>query len=111
MGEPRIKTGIWVSAAIRLGNIQGKMGVVVRKGDEDAGGVLVIMRGRAGNVVLSQFREEDGRLAWMRATGATPVDEATTDEYVARQRRYDPDLWVIEFEAEDYVPPFEADIR
>lgn len=111
MGEPRIKTGIWVSAAIRLGNIQGKMGVVVRKGDEDAGGVLVVMRGRGGNVVLSQFREEDGRLAWMRATGPAPVDEAATDEYVARQIRYDPDLWVIEFEAEDYAPPFEADIR
>lgn len=111
MGEPRIKTGIWVSAAIRLGNVQGKMGVVVRRGDEDAGGVLVVMRGRAGNVVLSQFREEDGRLAWMRATGPVPVDEAATDEYEARQICYDPDLWVIEFEAEDYAPPFEADIR
>jgi hypothetical protein len=111
MGEARIKTGIWVSAAIRLGNIQGKLGVVVRKGDEDAGGVLVILRGRAGNMVLSQFREADGRPAWMRATGAAPVDEAATDEYVARQMRYDPDLWVVEFEAGDYVPPFEADIR
>lgn len=111
MGEPRIKTGIWVAAAIRLGNSQGKLGVVVRKGDEDAGGVLVILRGREGNVVLSQFREMDGRLGWMRATGATPVDETATDEYVARQTRYDPDLWAIEFEAADYVPPFEADIR
>ena len=110
MGEPRIKAGIWVSAAIRLGGVQGKTGMVVRKGDQDAGGVLVILRGRAGNVALAQFREADGQLAWMRGTGATPVDEVATDAYIAKQLRYDPDLWVIEFEAADYVPPFEARI-
>ena len=110
MGEPRIKAGIWVSAAIRLGNVQGKPGMVIRKGDEDAGGILVVLRGRAGNIALTQFREADGRLAWMRGTGAAPVSEAATDEYIAKQVRYDPDLWVIEFEAADYVPPFEAQI-
>ena len=110
MGEPRIKAGIWVSAAIRLGNVQGKPGMVVRKGDEDAGGMLVVLRGRAGNIALTQFREADGRLAWMRGTGAAPVSEAATDEYIAKQVRYDPDLWVIEFEAADYVPPFDAQI-
>jgi hypothetical protein len=110
MGEPRIKAGIWVSAAIRLGNTQGKSGVVVRKGDQDAGGVLVILRGREGNIVLTQFREADGELAWMRGTGTEPVSEAATDDYVTKQLRYDPDLWVIEFEATDYVPPFEGQI-
>jgi hypothetical protein len=110
MGEPRIKAGIWVSAAIRLGNLQGKTGMIVRKGDQDAGGILAILRGRRGNVVLTQFREADGRLAWMRGTGAEPVTEIATDEYVAKQLRYDPDLWVIEFEAADYVPPFEGQV-
>src|ERR1700757_2701604 len=103
MGEPRIKAGIFVSAAIRMGALQGKAGVVVRKGDADAGGIVVVLRGRAGNVVLSQFREADGRLAWMRGTGAAPVSEAATDEYIAKQLRYDPDIWVIEFEAADYL--------
>ena len=111
MGEPRIKAGIWVSAAIRLGNMQGKPGVIVRKGDEDAGGVLAVLRGRAGNIVLTQFREADGRLAWLRGTGAEPVCEAAADEYLAKQLRYDPDLWIVEFEAADYVPPFEGPVR
>lgn len=111
MGEPRIKAGLWVAAAIRLGNMHGKPGLILRKGDEDAGGILAILHGRAGNVVLTQFREADGRLAWMRGTGPEPVSEEVTDAYVAKQLRYDPDLWVIEFEAADYMPPFEGGVR
>ena len=81
---------------------------MLRKGDADSGGVLVVLRGRDGLVVLSQMRAADGALAWMRATGAAPVDQAAADAYVARQVRFDPDIWVLEFEAPDLMPPFEA---
>ena len=110
MGEPRIKAGIWVSAALRLGMVQNKPGAVIRKGDPDAGGVAVVLRGRGGNVVLSQFRDTNGELTWMRGSGPEPVGEEATDAYIAKQSRYDPDLWVIEFEAPDYLPPFEGRI-
>ena len=108
MGEARIKAGIWVSAALRMGMLANKPGVVVHKGDADAGGVLVKLYGRAGCVVLSQFRDSGGELAWMRATGNSPVEEQAADEYIAKQIRFDPDLWVLEFEAADYRPPFEG---
>ena len=72
------------------------------------GGVLVVLRGRDGLVVLSQVRTADAALAWMRGTGATPVDQAAADAYVARQVRFDPDIWVLEFDAPDLIPPFEA---
>jgi hypothetical protein len=106
--EPRVKVGIWVQVALRLGDQAGRPGMVLRRGDADAGGVLVVLRGREGLVVLSQVRAADGAAAWMRGTGAAPVDEAATDAYVARQVRFDPDLWVIEFDAPDFLPPFEA---
>jgi hypothetical protein len=108
MSEPRIKAGIWVSMALRMGNANGRFGAVLRKGDPDAGGVLVVLRNNQGVSVLSQLRSMDGELAWMRATGPGPVDEPTADAYVARQVAFDPDLWVIEFEAPDLLPPFEA---
>jgi len=108
--EPRIKAAIWVQMALRMGAQDGRYGTVIRKGDPDAGGVLVVLHGREGLSVLSQIRGADGELAWLRATGAAPVDQAKADEYVARQLRFDPDLWVLEFEAPDLLPPFEARI-
>lgn len=108
MTEARLKAGIWVQAALRLGSSAGRYGVVLRRGDPDAGGVLVVLRGREGMVVLGQVRAGAGELAWMRGTGPAPVDQATADAYVARQVRTDPDLWVLEFESPDLLPPFEA---
>jgi hypothetical protein len=67
-----------------------------------------VLRGRDGLCVLSQMRTDDGALAWLRATGAAPVDQAAADAYVARQVRFDPDIWVLEFDAPDMIPPFEA---
>lgn len=104
--EARVKSGLWVSAALRLAAGQGRSGVVVRKGDADSGGVITVLRGRAGFVVLSQTRDGAGEPAWLRATGPTPVEERVADEYIARATSRDPDIWVIEFEAPDYLPPF-----
>ena len=108
--EPRVKASIWVSMALRLADIAGRSGAVIRKGDPDSGGILCVLRGREGLMVLSQVRDAEGRSAWMRGSGATPVDEAAADAYVARQVKRDPDLWVVEFEAPDLQPPFEGRI-
>jgi hypothetical protein len=110
MTEPRLKAGLWVSMALRMGDRGGRPGVVVRKGDPDAGGILVVLHGREGLAVLSQVRGANDELAWMRATGVAAVDQAAADAYIARQVKFDPDLWVLEFEAPDLQPPFEAKI-
>jgi hypothetical protein len=108
MTQARVKAGIWVQAALRLGNAAGRYGAVLRRGDADAGGILVVLRGREGLSVLSQARAASGEVAWLRATGEAAVDQATADAYVARQVRVDPDLWVLEFESPDLLPPFEG---
>ena len=108
MAEARVKAKLWVQMALRMGDIDGRPGAVLRRGDPDAGGVLVVLHGREGMAVLSQVRAGEGAVSWMRGTGPAAVDQETVDAYVARQVKRDPDLWVLEFEAPDLLPPFEA---
>lgn len=108
--EARVKAGIWVSMALRMADLAGRSGVVLRRGDADSGGVLCVLRGRDGLVVLSQVRDAEGRPAWLRGSGAEPLDQASANAYVERQVRRDPDLWVLEFETPDLLPPFDAKI-
>lgn len=106
----RVKTSLWVSMALRMADSAGNPGMVIRKGDPDAGGLLAVLHTREGLIVLSQARTGEGEAAWMRATGPTPVTQEKADEYIQRQLKFDPDLWVVEFECPHGTPPFPAHI-
>lgn len=99
MSEARIKAGIWVSAQLRLCDQELLPAVVRRKGDPDAGTVVIKLDRLDGHaVVLTQVRTADGRLAWMRATGPDPAPDAEAEAYITRQLKFDPDIWVLEIE-------------
>ena len=97
--EARLKTKLVVQAAVRLCALRAVPITVARRGDEDAGTILVkLNRADLGCIVLAQTRSQSGELAWLRATGDAPVDEPTADAYIARQVKRDPDVWVVEIE-------------
>jgi hypothetical protein len=105
--EARLKTKLQVMAAVRLCAVHAIPIVVARRGDEDAGVILVkLNRLDRGFTVLTQTRTGLGDLAWLRATGEAPVDEATADAYIARQLQRDPDAWVVEIEDREGRPIF-----
>ncbi len=109
MAEARLKAKLWIQAAVRTCMAQGITATVARKGDEDAGAILIKQNlGNGGFRILSQVRAMDGSPAWLQATGAEPVDEAKADAYVARQIDRDWDLWIIEIEDRLGRLPFEA---
>jgi hypothetical protein len=105
--EARLKTKLQVMAAVRLCAVHAIPIVIARRGDEDAGVILVkLNRLERGFTVLAQTRTGAGDLAWLRATGESPVDEPTADAYIARQLKRDPDVWVIEIEDREGRPIF-----
>jgi hypothetical protein len=111
MSDARLHTDIWVQACVRRGSVEGISVTVVKKGDPMRGSVLVkLNRREAGCVVFTETRDDLGGRAWLRGTGPEPVEEAVADDYVARNRKYDPDLWVIEVEDRDGRLPFEEKI-
>jgi hypothetical protein len=99
--EARLKSGIWIKALIRRCDLAAISVAVLARGDDDAGAILLKFTCRdTGCQVLAQARGTDGELLWMRATGPAPVVETEADAYIERQRRRDPDLWVVEIEDE-----------
>lgn len=96
--------------AVRTAGAAGRAVAILRRGDRDAGGLVFLLRGREGFVILTQARNGEGHLGFVRASGKTPVSEQAAEAYVARQIRFDPDLWVVELEAPDGELPFPARI-
>ena len=96
---PRLKAEIWVKALIRRCEVGGATAMVVARGDATSGVVLVKVNNLDGHAkVFSPVRAGDGSFQWLSGTGADPVPEADADAYIARQRKFDPDLWVVEIE-------------
>ncbi len=84
---------------MRRTEADGFMAVLRKRGDEDAGAVLIkVNRFDLGCLVYTQVRDEKGNPAWLVGTGDLPVPESDADAYIERQRGYDADLWVVEVE-------------
>ncbi|WP_163680919.1 DUF1491 family protein [Magnetospirillum aberrantis] len=105
--EPKLKAKLFVHAAIRRCGIEAIPAVVARKGDEDAGTILVKVNRCDGTAeVYTQARDGTGRLGWLKSTGAEPVDDSRAEAVIARARDVDYDLWVIEVDSRDGRVPF-----
>ncbi len=93
----RLAAGIWVGAYLARLQAAGIPVYVVARGDETAGAVLVKLATMDGNAVAFHRVVDlmSGTRRWdVLAEGPEPEVDAT----IARQRGFDPDLWVIEVE-------------
>lgn len=93
-----LSTDVWVSGLIRRAEIAGAFATVVKKGDARAGTVILkaYNSSQRSARLYSAVTGADGEPLWMQPV-ASPF-EHELDDYIERQRRYDPDLWVVEIE-------------
>ncbi|MDO5630583.1 MAG: DUF1491 family protein [Paracoccus sp. (in: a-proteobacteria)] len=100
MAEARLASGLWVSAYLaRLGQAHIPAYVLAR-GDGTAGAVLVKCARLDGSADLwaREYDLDSGARIWSQIAGGPERD---VDAAIARQRGFDPDLWVIEIESRD----------
>ena len=99
--DAQLKTDFWVGALIRRAEIQGAFGGIVRKGDTDAGAVLVkvaTMDGKA-RLYAPAARGEAAERVWLDLSAGSLGDvEADVDAYARKRADSDPDLWLVEIE-------------
>ena len=95
-----LKTDFWASALIRRASGAGAFAGVVRKGDTDAGAVLVKVATLDGKARLyGPARDGEGERIWLDlSAGSLGNVEADVDAYVRKRAESDPDLWLIEIE-------------
>lgn len=104
MTEPRAASGLLVSALIRRIEAAGGSAMVIHRGDAIAGAILLLLadRGVLVRIVERVWRFEGGH--GLEPVGpADPNEPGVTGDYVARRRRSDPDLWVVEVDHRDAI--------
>lgn len=98
----RLTTGVWVSALIRRVHAAGGFATVVHKGEATAGTVALLLRRRDGScAALMRVAQKQGGHAWMVSADQPQNRLEFINEFLDKQRRYDPDLWIIELDVAD----------
>jgi hypothetical protein len=99
----RLRAEIWVQAYMRRAQAEGSAAYVVRRGDPNAGAILICIAGAAGTSLFTPVPadEPDGERAWRERVAAAPESAAEVARHVERETSFDPDVWVIEIEDRD----------
>jgi hypothetical protein len=99
----RLKTAIWVAAYIRRCGVEGASAALRRRGAEEAGAIFVKINRLDGTAELfgpaPQSAFEASTPSDRAFTRCMPVrPEADVETYLAREIRFDPDVWIVEVE-------------
>jgi hypothetical protein len=92
----RLASSVKVAALLRRVASEGGFGTVLARGDPTAGSIAIVTREAGVETLLSPVNAMAGGYEWVAiATGDAVAD------IIARSRRHDPDLWVVELDIAD----------
>lgn len=92
----RFTAEFWVTAYLARLRLADIPAFVVARGDATAGAVVVKLNRLDGTAAaFARSYDATGARVW---TGIADGADADVEAAIARQRRFDPDLWVIEVE-------------
>ncbi|BAT61259.1 hypothetical protein GJW-30_1_03816 [Variibacter gotjawalensis] len=101
----RLKSSIWVAAYLRRCEVAGSFAVMRKRGAEEAGAIFIKVDRLDGTSDLfgpaPQTSFDDAKPTdrlFVPSMKTVTVDSADAEEYLAKQLRYDPDIWIVEVE-------------
>jgi hypothetical protein len=98
----RLPAKLEITGLARRIEAEGGFATIVRRGDPDAGALLLLVSSRGRHVAcLERALTMAGAYEW-RATG--PADLAESREvaaFLAKRAQFDPDLWAMELDIAD----------
>jgi hypothetical protein len=110
----RLRSDFQVSAIIRQAEIAGAVAMLRRRGAAEAGAIFIKVDRLDGTARLyapaAQSLMEDvaSERLWQRAHEAEWISPLDAEERMAKEIRFDPDLWLVEIEDREGRPFVEA---
>jgi hypothetical protein len=101
----RLKSALWVAAYLRRCQVEGLYPVVRRRGAEEAGAIFIRISRLDGTSDLfgpapqSAFDATSiGERAFTASLPKQPAADVDVEAYLAREMKFDPDIWIVEVE-------------
>jgi hypothetical protein len=102
----RVTSALWVAAYVRRCHLEGAFAVVVRRGAEEAGAIMVTVDRLDGTNDLylpapqSAFAEaQPEERLFLRALERARAEDISAR--LASERKFDPDIWIVTVEDRD----------
>ena len=96
---PRLKSRMLIDAIMRRVQQAGGFAVIVQRGNDSAGAIIIDCRERGELVeMLEKTTDFDGATAWRRVPAPNAAPANWADDYGRRRAESDPDLWLIELD-------------
>jgi hypothetical protein len=101
----RLKSAIWVAAYVRRCHVEGASAVLRRRGAEEAGAIFIKVSrldgtadlyGPAPQTAFDEARPSERAFSACLRSG--PAAEAEAEAFLAREIRFDSDIWIVEVE-------------
>jgi hypothetical protein len=95
----RLPAKLEVDSLLRRIQAEGGFATILRRGDPESGAMLLLVTSRGRHVAcLQRVLDLGGGYGWRSAGPGESAQSQEVAEFLARQARFDPDLWAIELD-------------